>query len=259
MTVISAALSTVAQHIGFAPLDYVALVLFFASWVLHFWIINHSELRHKTISFRMHQHRQRWMMNMVQRDPKMPDVLIQNTLQYGVLFFASTSILLIGGLMAALGASDQAQTILQELPFASPFTQTAWEIKVLLVIIIFTFAFFKFAWSYRLFNYVLIMIGGAPDPGVQTGSGTEVPESRDDEYHGRYAASIAQMHTLAARHFTTGMNSYFFALAAIAWFVSPLLFIVATIWVSLVLYRRAFRSQFANILRSLDDNTHKRN
>jgi len=114
LTVISAALAAVAKHIGFAPLDYIALVLFFASWVLHFWIINHSELRHKTISFRMHQHRQRWMMNMVLRDPKMPDVLIQNTLQYGVLFFASTSILLIGGLMAALGASDQAQTILKE-------------------------------------------------------------------------------------------------------------------------------------------------
>lgn len=257
MTVISAALAAVAQHIGFAPLDYVALVLFFASWVLHFWIINHSELRHKTISFRMHQHRQRWMMNMVLRDPKMPDVLIQNTLQYGVLFFASTSILLIGGLMAALGASDQAQTILKELPFASPFTQTAWELKVLLVIFIFTFAFFKFAWSYRLFNYVLIMIGGAPDPAVPNSSGTDMSEPRDvecrDEYCGRYAASIAQMHTLAARHFTTGMNSYFFALAAIAWFVSPLLFIVATIWVSLVLYRRAFRSQFANILRNLDD------
>jgi uncharacterized membrane protein len=258
--VISAALAAVAKHIGFAPLDYIALVLFFASWVLHFWIINHSELRHKTISFRMHQHRQRWMMNMVLRDPKMPDVLIQNTLQYGVLFFASTSILLIGGLMAALGASDQAQTILKELPFASPFTQTAWELKVLLVIFIFTFAFFKFAWSYRLFNYVLIMIGGAPDPGVRQpvsqergGGESAVSSSRIEEYHERYATSIAQMHTLAARHFTTGMNSYFFALAAIAWFVSPLLFIVATIWVSLVLYRRAFRSQFASILRNLEE------
>lgn len=202
---------------------------------------------------------------MVRRDPKMPDVLIQNTLQYGVLFFASTSILLIGGLMAALGASDQAQTILKELPFASPFTQTGWELKVLLVIFIFTFAFFKFAWSYRLFNYVLIMIGGAPDPGVTgpTKDGAVLQQaasqdsalsvSRDDEYHERYASSIAQMHTLAARHFTTGMNSYFFALAAIAWFVSPLLFIVATIWVSLVLYRRAFRSHFASILTNLEE------
>jgi len=182
---------------------------------------------------------------MVLRDPKMPDALIQNTLQYGVLFFASTSILLIGGLMAALGASDQAQTLLNELPFTSPFTRTAWELKVLLVIFIFTFAFFKFAWSYRLFNYVLIMIGAAPDVTVARSLGS-------DADHDRYASAVAQMHTLGARHFSTGMNSYFFALAAIAWFLSPLLFIVATIWVSLVLYRRAFRSQFAKILEGLE-------
>lgn len=182
---------------------------------------------------------------MVLRDPKMPDALIQNTLQHGVLFFASTSILLIGGLMAALGASDQAQTLLKELPFAAPVTRAAWELKVLLVIFIFTFAFFKFAWSYRLFNYVLIMIGASPDRTVES-------SCFEDGYPVRYAAAVAQMHTLGARHFSTGMNSYFFALAAIAWFLSPLLFIVATIWVSLVLYRRAFRSQFAKFLEGLE-------
>jgi len=147
--------------------------------------------------------------------------------------------------MAALGASDQAQTLLNDLPFASPFTKTAWELKVLLVIFIFTFAFFKFAWSYRLFNYVLIMIGGAPDVSVPSSLGS-------DGEHTRYASAVAQMHTLGARHFTTGINSYFFALAAIAWFLSPLLFIVATVWVSLVLYRRAFRSQFGKILERLE-------
>ena len=196
----------------------------------------------------MHRHRHRWMANMVLRDAKMPDALIQNTLQYGVLFFASTSILIIGGLMAALGASDEAQAMLNELPFVSPFTRAAWELKVLLVIFIYTFAFFKFAWSYRLFNYVLIMIGAAADASVPGSVGS-------DSENARYASAVAQMHTLGARHFSTGMNSYFFALAAIAWFLNPLLFIVATIWVSLVLYRRAFRSQFAKILEGLEDDT----
>ena len=183
---------------------------------------------------------------MVYRNPKMPDTLIQNTLQYGVLFFASTSILLIGALMAGLGASDQAIELLGDLPFAVRTTRTVWEIKVLLVTLIFTFAFFKFAWSYRLFNYVLIMIGAAPDASATTAKGRE--DSIDPEDYGN---RVGQLHTLGARHFTTGLNSYFFALAACAWFLSPVMFIAATIWVSVVLYRRAFWSTFGRTLSGI--------
>jgi len=184
---------------------------------------------------------------MVYRNPKMPDTLIQNTLQHGVLFFASTSILLIGALIAGLGASDQAIQLLRDMPYTVRTTRAVWEIKVLLVVFIFTFAFFKFAWSYRLFNYVLIMIGAAPDASADSIEGEETQIDRED-----YARRVGQLHTLGARHFTTGLNSYFFSLAACAWFLSPTLFIAATIWVSLVLYRRAFRSTFGRILSGLE-------
>lgn len=184
---------------------------------------------------------------MVYRDPKMPDTLIQNTLQYGVLFFASTSILLIGALMAGLGASDQAIELLGDLPFAVGTTRTVWEIKILLVTFIFTFAFFKFAWSYRLFNYVLIMIGAAPDVSVASHQ-----PNADAIDAGDYAMRVGRLHTLGARHFTTGLNSYFFALAACAWFLSPMLFIAATVWISVVLYRRAFWSEFGRTLTGIE-------
>ncbi len=185
---------------------------------------------------------------MVYRSPKMPDTIIQNSLQYGVIFFASTSILLIGALIAGLGASDQAIELLADLPFAVGTTRTVWEIKVLILTFIFTFAFFKFAWSYRLFNYVIIMIGAAPDETVAKAK--QQPETVNLE---DYANTVGQLHTLGARHFTIGLNSYFFALAASAWFLGPKFFIASTIWVSLVLYRRAFWSTFGRALASLDD------
>jgi len=183
---------------------------------------------------------------MVYRNPKMPDTLMQNTLQYGVLFFASTSILLIGALIAGLGASEQAIKLLSDLPFAVQTTRAAWELKILLVTFIFTFAFFKFAWSYRLFNYVLIMIGAAPDSSAI--SARQQPEMVDLE---DYARRVGMLHTLAARHFTTGLNSYFFALAAVAWFLGPVFFICATLWVSIVLYRRAFWSTFGKTVSGI--------
>src|SRR5690349_15490995 len=37
-----------------------------------------------------------------------------------------------------------------------------WEAKTIGLVIIFAYAFFKFAWSYRLYNYVAILLGAMP-------------------------------------------------------------------------------------------------
>jgi len=184
---------------------------------------------------------------MVFRDAKMVDGIIQNTLQHGVMFFASTSILLIGALIAGLGASDQALLLLDDLPFAESSTRTAWELKVMLVTFIFVFAFFKFAWSYRLFNYVVILIGAAPDYSPKQNNSL-APKTDPNEY----GIMVGALHTLGARHFTTGLNSYFFALATCAWFLSAKFFIAATVWVNVVLYRRAFGSNFGRTLAAME-------
>ena len=47
-------------------------------------------------------------------------------------------------------------------------TPALWELKMLGLIVIFVYTFFKFAWSYRLFNYFAIMVGAAPPPSIRT-------------------------------------------------------------------------------------------
>ncbi len=254
---------------GFEAIDLVALVFFFATWCMYSWIVNGSRWRVHTISYRMEDFRRQWMRNMAARDMRMVDALIQNNLQQGVLFFASTSILLIGGLLAGVGAADKAMQVLGDIPLSSTNTRTEWEVKVLLVVFILMFAFFKFAWAYRLFNYVIIMIGAAPEGqrrqehvvtdeqvsvrGVDGASAetTDRPASGKQATgvgQNRYADKVAQLHAIGARHFTSGLSAYFFALSALMWFVNAWVFIVASVWVSLVLYRRAFRSNFMKIL-----------
>jgi len=222
---------------GFSAIDLAALGFFALSWMGHFWIINRSPLRVRTISYRMNAMRLEWMRVLMRRDPKMFDALIQNQFQQGVLFFASTSILIVGAMLAGLGATDEAMEVLTDLPFSTPTTRTVWDLKLLLVAFIFIFSFFKFAWSYRQFNYVMIVAGAAPDPAKLSDKAIEA-----------YAKKLASLHALAALHFTTGLNAYFFALASFAWFLNAWAFILATLWVSSVLYRRAFASRFMKIL-----------
>ena len=231
---------------GFEPIDAIAVALFLAAWLVHALVVSRLPSRRATLSHAMLEHRFRWMENAVRREARMVDALIQNSLQQGVLFFASTSILVIGALLAGLGAAEQAVRVLADLPFASTDTRLEWEIKVLLVVAIVTYAFFKFAWSYRLFNYVIILLGAAPDPRIEG----RRPDTAELD---AFAARLGRLHAVAAYHFTAGIYAYFHALSAMAWLVSPWLFMAATLLVSAVLYRRAFGSRFLRLLTGRDD------
>ena len=65
----------------------------------------------------------------------------------------------------------------------------------------------------------------------------------------RHAERAATIIGLAAYHLNRGLRGYFFALAALAWFLHPVLFAVGSTWVVLVLYRREFRSRALRVIR----------
>ena len=77
--------------------------------------------------------------------------------------------------------------------------------------------FFKFAWAFRLSHYGSIMIGAMPD----AGAAHEV-ECR------RHAERTARLIGLAGDHSNSGIRSFYHAIAALAWFFHPLLFMLAT-------------------------------
>jgi uncharacterized membrane protein len=83
----------------------------------------------------------------------------------------------------------------------------------------------------RQFNYVAILIGGAPPPELAA-----TAESLD------YADGAAAVANRAAEHFNKAMRTFYFGLAALSWFLQPHLFVLLTALVVLVVYRREFHS-----------------
>ncbi len=67
------------------------------------------------------------------------------------------------------------------------------------------------------------------------------------------AGRAARIAALAARHSKRGLRAYFFALAALAWFLHPVLFMGTNVYVLFVLYRREFRSRSQRALKGDDD------
>jgi len=153
-------------------------------------------------------------------------------LERSVSFFASTTMLVLAGLMTVLGSTEQAINVIADIPFAMEATRQEWEVKLLVIIALFIYAFFKFTWSLRQYGFVSVMVGGAPNPG------DDISELQKQSYANR----IAKMSSMAANNFNFGLRSYYFSLAMLGWFINPWLFMVLSAGVVYVLYRREFKS-----------------
>jgi len=220
--------------------DIVSLVWFFALWVGYTWYADRVSRRAHSLRAVMHAHRYEWMRCMLERDNRMVDANILGNLLQGVSFFASTTLLILVGLITVLGATDKVILLIRELPFTSRMTLVQWELKLLVLIIIFVHAFFKFTWALRQFNYCSVLIGSAPLPGAKS-------------VHDSYARRAAQVSTQASKDYNQGLRAYYFGLAALGWFMSPWMFMLATTVVVGVLYWREYYSTTLRILASPAD------
>jgi uncharacterized membrane protein len=135
----------------------------------------------------------------------------------------------VAGLLAVLGTLDQVIRFAADLPFARETSRALWDLKLLLLLTVFVVAYFKFTWSLRQFNLLSILIGSSP-----VGTTGEAVEQA--------AERLAKINSLAGDEFNSGIRAYYFGLAAVAWFIQPLLFLVVTAIVVIVLYRRDFAS-----------------
>jgi uncharacterized membrane protein len=63
-----------------------------------------------------------------------------------------------------------------------------------------------------------------------------------------FALRAAKVLSLAANQFNFGLRSYYFGMAMLSWFISPLLFMLVTIGVVLILYRREFHSDVLEVM-----------
>jgi uncharacterized membrane protein len=222
---------------GFEAADGLALAVFLLSWLFYHFFMERSPLAAQSLNVRMHAYRRLWMLEMLRRDARVVDTTIMATLHSGTAFFASTSLFAIGASMALLQSTDAAISVFGDLPFSTAPSRSEFELKVIGLAVIFVYAFFKFAWSYRLFNYAAILIGAVPDS-----------KQAHDARAILAAERAAEMNTVAGMHFNRGQRAFFFALAYLGWFLHAYILIAATLAALIVISRRQFGSDAAKAL-----------
>lgn len=215
----------------FSPADFAALAVFVFAWAIYAIMLEKSAVGQTSLNARMNHFRERWMREMVHHEMRMVDMQIMSALQNGTAFFASTTLLTIGGALTVLRSTDELLGMVAALPFVVTPSRALWEVKTLGLTIILVYSFFKFAWSYRLFNYVSILMGAMP-PATQA-------TSIEAEAHVMRTTRLFQS---AGRHFNRGQRAFFLALGFLGWYVGPYVFIASTLAVVLVMWRRQFTS-----------------
>ncbi|NIB40723.1 DUF599 family protein [Pseudomaricurvus alkylphenolicus] len=215
-------------------LNTFCVIWFLLCWVSYSQFAKAMAKKTHSLSSLLHFYRIDWMRRMLDRDQRVSDASLISNLERNVNFFASTTLLILAGIVTVLSSTDDAFTILERLPFAIGVSATALQLKLLLLTGVFVYAFFTFTWSMRQYNFCSSLLGAAPMPD---------DASVSDEERDRYALYSAKVIDQAAHAYNYGLRAYYFGMSILAWFINPWFFIAAVAFVVAVLYWREFHSK----------------
>jgi uncharacterized membrane protein len=227
--------------------DWLGTALWVLSWAAYgAWAAKNS-LNNPSLMGTVAHYRRTWMREAFKRENRITDSALVNSLMQSATFFSSTTVLILGALFAVLGSIERHPAdivdVVKSLPMARQVSQHLLEIKVLLLALVFVYAFLRFTMSLRQFNLINILIGAFP---TQVPGSVHTTSERDDPM----VTQSAGLNELAGNNFTHGLRAYYFAMPVVLWLVSTWLFIVGTIVITFVTYYMEFHSATVRALAS---------
>jgi len=224
--------------------DYYLPHLLAVVWFVICWVgyTRYAQAKGRTtpcLASVLHLYREDWMRRMLLRDNRIADANVIGNLERNASFFASSTLIILAGILTVLGASDRAVSLLADLPFVQAASREMSEVKLLCLGVVFVYAFFTFSWCMRQYNFAAVLVGSAPMIGER-----HVTEQERKAFAERTARVIS----MAANQFNQGLRAYYFGMATLAWFINPWFFMMVSTGVVLVLYRREFHSDVLEVM-----------
>jgi len=213
--------------------DLLAVFAVALLWAGSGWIIEHPPARRLSVSRIMQDYRRDWMRQFITRQPRIFDATLIDSLRQGTAFFASASMIAIGGGVALIGNSERLRGLAADLTIDPATVQV--EVKIILSLAFLANALLKFVWAHRLFGYCAILMAAVPND----------PAHPEAEHR---AAQAAEINITAAKNFNRGLRSIYFALAALGWLFGPVGLLLAALASTTVLLRREFTSQSRDVM-----------
>jgi len=217
-------------------LDWLALALFFTAMVAYSRYADH--VGDRLLNARMREIRARWMRRYLEREDRVIDSILTGHSINSITLFCSATLLIVVALLGVLSNADTAYHIAITSAFVTHTTIELFQIKLIGLVCVFIYGFYRFTWALLQYNYFLALIGSAPLKDHLTPAATA-----------EMGNQMSVVLNSAVTSFHSGFRTYYFALAWVGWFFHPLVFIVATVFVTFVLVYRQFASPSAGAIK----------
>ena len=221
-----------------SAIDIFAFIWFFCCWFGYSQFARQAAKKHNSLSSVLYRYRKEWVRKLSITGMSEVDSELLASLEKQVSFMASTSLLILASLVTVLSTSSDMFLNLGNLNFVAEVSLEMVQLKLLLLICIFIYGFFTFSWSLRQYGFCFVLFGSS----FHTVKYYKEADNYSAKAADRDYKSVAKVLDRAAHSYNFGLRAYYFAMAALAWFINPYFFIVAcavTVW---VLYRREFAS-----------------
>ena len=179
----------------------------------------------------MNLYRRKWMERIVARENRIVDSSLISMLSNVATFLASTTVLILGGLVALLGTTDKAVDVMAELPFAVKGTPSPVGDED------------PAAHQHLRLRVFQVHVGAAAvQHAGDSGGGCAFRRRRRAREEEDFIARATDVSVYAGENFNNGLRTYYFGLAALPGFSTRCCSPFTTAWVVVILYLREFRS-----------------
>ncbi|TSA11544.1 MAG: DUF599 domain-containing protein [Betaproteobacteria bacterium] len=161
-----------------------------------------------------------WVKEIMQRREGVLAVQTLRNSMMAAVFLASTSVLMIIGVLTLSEQGDKLRTTWQALDVFGTASARLWLIKMLLLLVDLLVAFFSFATAIRLFHHVGYMIN-APQGEFLTGA---------DPAH------VSTHLNRAGGFYSIGMRAYYYTVPLLLWLFGPAFMLAGTVALVSALY-----------------------
>ncbi len=186
-------------------LDAAAVLFLLLAWQVCGWLIENPPAWRPSVTALMRAYRREWMQQVVSRDPRVFDASIMASLRESTAFFASTTMIALGGGVALIGNVEWLRNLVGQFDVGRGAVE-AWDVKIMLALVLVARAFLSFVWSNRLHGYCAIVMAA-------------IPNDRNDSRCALRVRQAAELNIAAARHFGAGLRTVYFSLGALGWLI----------------------------------------
>jgi uncharacterized membrane protein len=166
------------------------------------------------------QVRTAWVENIMERRDGILAVQTLRNSMMAATFLASTSVLMIIGVLTMSEQGDKLRTTWEMLNVFGTTDARLWLVKMLLLLVDLLFAFFGFAMAVRLFHHVGYMINA--------------PQSAD--LVAADPAHVSAHLNRAGLFYSIGMRAYYYTVPLLFWLFGPLFMLAGTVALVVSLY-----------------------